>query len=142
MGERFKNQTAHRLAESGSPKTLPRICPANWSDREISELRRVERALQLFDLPLELSFGLSDEGEPWCAICRQGNDGVVAHFARVSGTYVGYWGGLSYRDSDCLHDLLDRFLNRLPSRSHSPKCNMPSRLIERALQRPLKFRQR
>ena len=89
-----------------------RICPADWSDQELNELRRVERVLQLADLAIEINCGLSDEGDPWCVISRRGSNKVLAHFARIDGTYVGQWeeGFHGIRRSDCLHDLSDRFL--------------------------------
>jgi len=89
-----------------------RICPADWSDEELSELRRVERVLQLADLAIEINCGLSDEGDPWCVISRRGSNKVLAHFARIDGTYVGQWeeGFSSTRSSNCLHDLSERFL--------------------------------
>jgi hypothetical protein len=104
-------RATYRGKERSPGKMFVRICPADWSDKELSELRRVERALQLADLAIEMSCGLSDEGDPWCVIFRMGSNKVLAHFARINGTYVGHWEGFNgTRSSDCLDDLSDRFL--------------------------------
>src|SRR6476469_6615299 len=60
--------------EPSTGKMSMRICPADWSDEELSELRRVERVLQLADLAIEINCGLSDEGDPWCVISRRGSN--------------------------------------------------------------------
>ena len=92
-----------------------RVCPADWSKQDVSELRRIERVLQVAGLTTEISYGLSDEGDPWCVICRMGSSEVLAHFARIDGTYVGYWEGFNYgRSGDSIHDVSDDFLNRIP----------------------------
>ena len=97
--------------EPSPGKMFVRLCPADWTDQELSELRRVERVLQLADLAIEISCGLSDEGDPWCVISRMGSSKVLAHFARIDGTYVGHWEGFSgTRSSDRLDDLSDHFL--------------------------------
>src|SRR5580704_11674589 len=106
-----------------------RICPVEWSDQELSELRHVERVLQLADLAIEINCGLSDEGDPWCVISRRGSDKVLAHFARIDGTYFGQWeeGFSRTRSSDCLHDLSGRFLKScskvsIPPLPAAPTC--------------------
>jgi hypothetical protein len=108
----MRDRAAYRYKEPSAGKVFLRVCPASWSDQEVSELRLVERALQFADLTFEISCGLSDEGDPWCVASRIGSNKVLAHFARIDGTYLGYWEGLrgGTRRGDCLHDLLDRFL--------------------------------
>ena len=32
--------------------------------------------------------GISDEGDPWFVFCREDNDEVIAHFARIDCEYV------------------------------------------------------
>ena len=60
---------------------------------------------------IEISCGISDEGDPWCVSSRIEISKVLAHFARIDGTYVGHWEGFSgTRSSDCLDDLTDDFL--------------------------------
>jgi hypothetical protein len=93
-------------------KPLLPICLGNWTEQEVIELRRVQCALERWGIATDTSFGLSDEGDPWCVICRMGSTEVLAHFARIDATYVGYWEGLNYgRSGDSLHDVSDRFLN-------------------------------
>jgi hypothetical protein len=91
----LQGQATYRGKELSSGMTFVRICPADWSDYELSELGRVERVLQLADLAIEISCGLSDEGDPWCVISRIGSSKVLAHFARIDGTYLGHWKGLA-----------------------------------------------
>ena len=111
MEAQLQRRATYRGGEPSPGKMFVRICPADWSDQELSELRRVERVLQLADLAIEISCGLSDEGDPWCVISRMGSSKVLAHFARIEGTYVGHWEGLnSTRSSDRLDDLSDHFL--------------------------------
>jgi hypothetical protein len=107
----LQGRSTYRVREPSPGGVFMRICPADWSDSELSELRRVERVLQLADLAIEISCGLSDEGDPWCVISRRGSNKVLAHFARIDGTCVGHWEGFSgIRSSDCLHDLSDCFM--------------------------------
>ena len=78
----------------------------------MGELRRVERVLQLADFTTEISWGRSDEGDPWCIICPKGSIEVLAHFARFGRIYFGFWETpRCTRTSHCLQELLDDFLN-------------------------------
>ena len=107
----MQRRATYRGRESSPGKMFVRICPADWSDQDLGELRRIERVLQLTDLAIEISCGLSDEGDPWCVISRIGSSKVLAHFARIDGTYLGHWEGFSGApSSDCLNDLTDHFL--------------------------------
>jgi hypothetical protein len=109
---------AHFGGEPSHGKVFMRICAADWSDSELRELRRVEKVLQLTDLAIEISCGLSDEGDPWCVISRRGSNKVLAHFARIDGTCVGHWEGFSgIRSSGRLHHLSDCFLRSLSKAS-------------------------
>jgi hypothetical protein len=95
-----------------------RVCPADWSEQEVSELRRIARVLQRAGLATEISYGLSDEGDPWCVICQMGSITVLAHFARIDGSYVGYWEDSgSKRSGDRLRLVADQFL-----RSYWKEC--------------------
>ena len=105
----------YRGRKSQPGNAFLRACPADWSEQEVSELRRFERALQLAGVATDINFGRSDEGDPWCVICRMGSIEVLAHFARIDGTYVGNWDGWNYsRTGDCLNDVSAHILNRIP----------------------------
>jgi len=88
------------------PPTYLRVGLGDWTEQEVIELRRVQSALQRAGVVTDTNFGLSDEGDPWCVICRMGSPEVLAHFARIDGSYVGYWEGVNYgRSGDNLHDV-------------------------------------
>ena len=57
-----------------------------WSQRELREIKRIRVACgnQFY---VELAFGESDEGDPWC-IWEQEDEGVVLHIARIDSCYV------------------------------------------------------
>ena len=109
-GGRCGLRPGYGIRKSSPPSSLLRVCPSDWTEKEVRELRRVERVFQLAGLATEISWGRSDEGDPWCVICRTGSIQVLAHFARIDGLYFGYSESLGCRRSDCLQDLSDDFL--------------------------------
>jgi hypothetical protein len=60
----------------------------DWSQQELGEFYRVEAALVSSGISVCTDRGLSDEGDPWFVFCRQDNDEVIVHFARIDGEYV------------------------------------------------------
>jgi hypothetical protein len=56
-----------------------------WSQQELREINRI-RAVSGNELQLELVFGESDEGDPWCIVCD--HEHVVLHIARIDRSYV------------------------------------------------------
>ena len=60
----------------------------DWSQRELAEFYRVEDALTKSGVGISTDRGLTDEGEPWFVFCRQDNEEVIVHFARIGGEYV------------------------------------------------------
>ena len=60
----------------------------DWSQRELAEFYRVEDALTKSGVVISTDRGLTDEGEPWFVFCRQDNEEVIVHFARIGGEYV------------------------------------------------------
>jgi hypothetical protein len=60
----------------------------DWSQQELAEFYRVERALAQAGLSVLTDRGLSDEGDPWFAFCRAEDGEVVVHFARIDGQYI------------------------------------------------------
>jgi hypothetical protein len=65
-----------------------RALPRDWSKRELVHLHRAISVLWNAGLSLETDRGVTDEGEPWFVFCDTDTDAVVAHFARIRGTYI------------------------------------------------------
>jgi hypothetical protein len=61
---------------------------SDWSQQELSEFYRVESALLQGGVMITTDRGLSDEGDPWFAFCREDDGEVIAHFARIDQQYV------------------------------------------------------
>jgi hypothetical protein len=61
---------------------------AVWTRDDLAQLHRAAGALRHFGRSLETEGGVTDEGEPWFAICHAESGEVITHFARISGTYV------------------------------------------------------
>ena len=59
-----------------------------WSQRELCEIDRI-RVARCNELQLELVFGESDEGDPWCIVCDR--ERVMLHIARIDRCYVVAW---------------------------------------------------
>src|ERR1700704_1411674 len=59
-----------------------------WSQRELREIDRVRVACGN-QLQLELAFGESDEGDPWCIVCKR--ERIMLHIARIDRCYVIAW---------------------------------------------------
>ena len=60
----------------------------DWNQRELAEFYRVEDALTKSGVGISTDRGLTDEGEPWFVFCRQDDEEVIVHFARIGGEYV------------------------------------------------------
>ena len=60
----------------------------DWNQRELAEFYRVEDALTKSGVAISTDRGLTDEGEPWFVFCRQDDEEVIVHFARIGGEYV------------------------------------------------------
>ena len=63
-----------------------------WSYLERCELDRVGAKCERYP-QLELEGGHTDEGDPWCVVCNQEDEGVILHIARIDGRYVIIWPG-------------------------------------------------
>jgi hypothetical protein len=61
---------------------------SDWSQQELSEFYRVQSALLQGGVRITTDRGLSDEGDPWFAFCREDDGEVIAHFARIDHQYV------------------------------------------------------
>lgn len=60
----------------------------NWTNQDKAELYRVEAALCQAGLPVDTEQGITDEGDPWFVFCHSRTGDVIAHFARMDGTYL------------------------------------------------------
>jgi hypothetical protein len=75
----------------------------DWSPRELAEFYRVESALIQAGLRIDTERGLSDEGDPWFAFCRQDTGEVIVHMARIDGDYI--LAGPTYEGISCGRDI-------------------------------------
>ena len=66
----------------------PRGNEGDWSQQELAEFYRVEAALVNSGVAVTTDRGVTDEGDPWFVFCREDNDEVIVHFARINGEYV------------------------------------------------------
>jgi hypothetical protein len=85
----------------------------DWTKADLARLHCAAGALRYLGRSLETDGGMTDEGEPWFAICHAESGEVVTHFARISGTYIVCAPFLkgSLR-GPALPDLIERFLDR------------------------------
>ncbi|MCC7269026.1 MAG: hypothetical protein IT546_17020 [Caulobacteraceae bacterium] len=60
----------------------------DWSQQELAEFYRVENALIQAGMRIETDRGVTDDGEPWFAFCREDDGEVFIHFARIGGQYI------------------------------------------------------
>jgi hypothetical protein len=58
-----------------------------WSQRELCEINRIRVACGK-QFHVELAFGESDEGDPWCIISEREGERVLFHIARIDCCYV------------------------------------------------------
>src|ERR1700740_3155580 len=93
----------------------------DWSQQELAEFYRVEDALLQSGFAVTTERGISDEGDPWFVFCREDNQEVIAHFARIGREYVVvssfHQGTLRGRDFRALiREMLDSHPLMLPMR--------------------------
>jgi hypothetical protein len=67
-------------------KTRSHECLCDWTNDEVAELYRVERALCQANIAIETERGVTDEGDPWFVFCRRDGE-VIVHIARYGGLY-------------------------------------------------------
>ena len=86
-----------------------------WTKHELAHFHRIESALRAAGLRVEMDSGVTDEGEPWFVFFDVESGDVVAHFARISRTYVACAPFLnSALTRRVFSDLVARFLDRCP----------------------------
>ncbi len=61
--------------------------PRGWTTQELAELTRVRDILARSGLAIDTDQGVTDEGDPWFVFTRSDCGEVIAHFARIAGTY-------------------------------------------------------
>jgi len=59
-----------------------------WSKRELDHFQRAANILLDAGMPVETDAGVSDEGDPWFVFCDAESGDVLAHFAKLHGTFV------------------------------------------------------
>lgn len=59
----------------------------DWSAGEKARLQHLADKLGRGDLDLEVVFGRSDQGEPWCAVTGEDQE-VLVHIARIGGRFI------------------------------------------------------
>jgi hypothetical protein len=97
-----------------------------WPRHKVLQFLRVGKALWDAGLRVETDSGVTDEGEPWFGFFATESGEVVAHFARISGSYVAYAPFLNGPLTSCaLSDLVGRFLDCCPGRRVAD-CNSHS----------------
>ncbi|SDG14682.1 hypothetical protein SAMN05216241_10610 [Limimonas halophila] len=87
--------------------------PRDWRNQEIAEFHRAVDALSRAGFQVETDRGLTDEGEPWFVFVRPDSEEVIAHFARLDGTFIADAGLLDspVRAND-LREALNRILDQ------------------------------
>ena len=60
----------------------------DWTSDDLAQLHRAASALRHPGRPLEADGGMTDEGEPWFAVYYAQSGEVLAHFARIDGSYI------------------------------------------------------
>jgi hypothetical protein len=95
----------------------------DWSKHEQALLHRAVGLLREAGHSIETDAGVTDEGDPWFVFCDAESGDVIAHFARIGGTYLvcapALNGALQGRNFAVL---IERFLQRrLGGRSASLK---------------------
>lgn len=59
----------------------------DWTHEELASLTRIQTILQRAGVTLELERGLTDEGDPWLALCTAEGD-VFVHICRIGMAYL------------------------------------------------------
>jgi hypothetical protein len=92
---------------------------------ELEELQRVATHFGGAGKKLEIETGVTDEGDPWAVFCCPESGAVLAHFARIDGTYIVDWRQLSRPlRANGMREILGRFLQHC---LRSSKLNVAAR---------------
>jgi len=91
----------------------------NWTKEELTQFHKL--AGKSFDV----DYGMTDEGDPWIALCTKKAGEVFAHFAKVDGRFILICLDKKFYDMT-LRGLLQRFQlillgRQLPKRTDTPE---------------------
>ncbi|MGF1468351.1 MAG: hypothetical protein ACFCGT_19690 [Sandaracinaceae bacterium] len=59
-----------------------------WTNDQRAQFARIEKLLDAAGIAVEGEHGISDEGEPWCAICSLATGEVIVHAAAIDGRFI------------------------------------------------------
>lgn len=94
----------------------------DWTNQELAELYRVEAILLQSNVKISSARGLSDQGDPWFAFCREDGE-VFVHIARITGCYLLDSPRLSAPlTGNSFRELVERFVKNLAE--HAPVGNV------------------
>lgn len=88
----------------------PRTPDGDWTSGERARLAELAERLMAGGARVQLAYGLSDEGDPWCVI-QDDQDEVLIHVARIGGKFVIHDAAAdAVRRTDTLWGALKRLL--------------------------------
>jgi hypothetical protein len=96
--------------------------------QQLKQFQYVARQFSHAGMSVRVEIGLSDEGDPWSVFSCTKSGAVLAHFARIDGTYIVDWHQLSrpIRSKE-LPDVLARFMRHfLGTLSPIAVCDLES----------------
>jgi hypothetical protein len=93
-------------------KAEVRFRRGDWSTPELAHFYRLVTVLWNDGISIETDRGASDEGDPWFVFYDADSAEVLAHFARISGTYAIWTPCLDgCLTGHILRDLIERFVD-------------------------------
>lgn len=103
------------LANLLRPSKTQTGVPGPWTSQELAELYRIAEILGRAGMPVEMDSGLSDENEPWFVFFSPDTGDVIAHFARISGTYTAVSSASPHLLHDtCFRGLIEKIVDDQP----------------------------
>ncbi|WP_281978537.1 hypothetical protein [Pseudorhizobium flavum] len=94
----------------------------DWTNQELADLYRVEAILVQSNVKISSARGLSDQGDPWFAFCREDGE-VFVHIARITGCYLLDSPRLSAPlTGNNFREIVERFVKNLAE--HAPVGNV------------------
>jgi hypothetical protein len=95
----------------------------DWSKGEFGDLQRAAHLVRKLGISIETDYGVTDEGEPWFAICDATSDEVLVHFCRAHERYIACAPFLeSSLVGHTFADLIERFLDRYAAVAALSSC--------------------
>ena len=84
-----------------------------WSKPELTHLHSAAKLMRAGRTSIRTDCGVTDEGDPWFVFCADETGEIIAHFARIDGTYIAcvpFRGGAL--TGPILPDLIEQFLQQ------------------------------